>query len=89
MSKLTSTNINESTNISLGCQVDRLEGRRSVLGGPDAMMAHSATVKKDDGKWKVDTSDPGLRRRKTRPGDHDGTTLLTPRTFLETGKKKH
>lgn len=36
-------------------QVDRLEGRRSVvLGGPD--MGHSATVKKDDGKWKVDTS---------------------------------
>jgi hypothetical protein len=70
MSKLTSTNINESTNISLGCQVDRLEGRRSVLGGPDAMMAHSATVKKDDGKWKVDTSyiGPGPQTEKNATG---------------------
>lgn len=45
-------------------QVDRLEGRRSVLGGADAVMAgHSATVKKDDGKWKVDTSYIGLSLR--------------------------
>lgn len=50
-------------------EVDRLEGRRSVLGGPDAMMAHSATVKKDDGKWKVDTSYIGHRT-----GDTDNLT---------------
>lgn len=43
----------------LGMQVDRLEGRKSVFASGE-LVAHSATVKKDDGKWKVDTSYIGL-----------------------------
>ena len=35
-------------------QVDRLDGRKSVFA--TELVAHSASVKKDDGKWKVDTS---------------------------------
>ncbi|CAK9109442.1 unnamed protein product [Durusdinium trenchii] len=45
-------------------EVDRLEGRRSVLAGKPAEgpVTHSPSVKKEeDGKWKVDTSYIGYR----------------------------
>jgi len=44
-------------------EVDRLEGRKSVLAGKvdGPAVAHSASVKHEDGKWKVDTSYIGHR----------------------------
>jgi len=59
-------------------EVDRLEGRKSVMAGKmdGYAVAHSASVKKEeDGKWKVDTSYIGYRT-----GDTDNLTRKEDKT---------
>jgi len=59
-------------------EVDRLEGRKSVMAGKmdGYAAAHSASVKKEeDGKWKVDTSYIGYRT-----GDTDNLTRKEDKT---------